>query len=215
MAVKRIGVLASEYPAVSHTFIRREVDALRRQGLEVSTYSVRRASGEVSRAAQDLEAAETTFSILPIGVGALLRAHLALLVSRPGRYLRTATLAWRHRLPGVRAAMWALFHFAEAGRLADRLERDRVEHLHTHFSNSGGTVGMLASQLAGVGWSLTLHGPADFDAPTRPLIPEKIDQAAFASAFRTSDDRRPCSSAGPTNGESSMSRGAGWSLPIE
>ncbi|MEB2345458.1 MAG: glycosyltransferase family 4 protein [Deltaproteobacteria bacterium] len=185
MTAKRIGVLASEYPAASHTFIRREVAALRRIGFEVSTYSVRAASPDPG-SPQDRRAADTTFSVLPIRAAALLRAHLALVASRPVLYGRTLALACRHRLPGLRNALWALFHFAEAGLLAARLGRDRIEHLHTHFSNSGGTVGMLAARLARIRWSLTLHGPADFDAPTRPLIPEKVDHAEFAiciSAF--------------------------------
>lgn len=179
MAAKRIGVLASEYPAASHTFIRREVDALRRIGFEVSTYSVRPASRDLA-SPRDRQAAETTFSVLPIRAAALLRAHLVLATSRPVLYGRTLALAWRHRLAGVRNALWALFHFAEAGLLAAQLGRDRIDHLHTHFSNSGGTVGMLAARLARIRWSLTLHGPADFDAPTRPLIPGKVDQAEFA-----------------------------------
>src|SRR5262249_32703694 len=35
-----IGYLASEYPAISHTFIRREIEALRARGIEIRTFAL-------------------------------------------------------------------------------------------------------------------------------------------------------------------------------
>ena len=42
MTTRRIGYLTSQYPAPSHTFIRREIAALRAMGLEIATYSIQR-----------------------------------------------------------------------------------------------------------------------------------------------------------------------------
>ena len=39
----RIAYLIGHYPAVTHTFILREIQQLRRQGFEIETFSVRRA----------------------------------------------------------------------------------------------------------------------------------------------------------------------------
>ena len=39
--MKRLAVVVSRYPTVSHTFIRREVEALRGLGLEVQTAALR------------------------------------------------------------------------------------------------------------------------------------------------------------------------------
>jgi colanic acid/amylovoran biosynthesis glycosyltransferase len=41
----RVAYLVSQYPALSHTFIEREIAALRAGGVEVSTFSVRPARG--------------------------------------------------------------------------------------------------------------------------------------------------------------------------
>ena len=38
----RYAYLTSEYPAVSHTFIQREIVELRRRGLEIDTFSIRK-----------------------------------------------------------------------------------------------------------------------------------------------------------------------------
>ena len=37
----RLAYLTSQYPAASHTFIRREIEALREQGWSIDTFSVR------------------------------------------------------------------------------------------------------------------------------------------------------------------------------
>lgn len=177
----RIAYLVSRYPAVSHTFIRREVAELRRKGADVQTFSVRRPErDELVTPADHKERSETWF-ILPVGALALIRIHLRALARWPGRYVRTLVEALRHRPAGTQAAVKALFHFAEAIRLAGELEARNITRLHNHFSNSGGNVGYLASRFLDIDWSLTLHGAADFDGPMRMLLGEKIAGARFVA----------------------------------
>jgi glycosyltransferase involved in cell wall biosynthesis len=176
-----IGYLVSSYPAVSHTFVRREVAELRRRGAEVHTFSVRRPRAADLVGAADREELERTWHILPVRAAELLRAHLRLLATRPAAYASTLVRALRHRTPGLRALRYALYYFAEAGRLADELERRGVSHLHSHFANSGATVGLLAAGLAGIDWSLTLHGSADLDGASLPLLGAKIGAARFVA----------------------------------
>lgn len=175
-----IGYLVSQYPAPSHTFIRREVEALRARGLTVSTYSVRRGDPGGSDPLAHAAAA-TTFTILAVGAGGFAAVHLAALATSPGRYAATMALALRHRVPGVRATVWALFHFAEAIVLARRLRADGVTALHNHFANAGATVGMLAAHFLRLPWSLTLHGISEFDYPAGLLLADKITRARFAA----------------------------------
>lgn len=175
----RIAYLVSQYPAPSHTFIRREIDALRDAGIEVQTFGIRPPSpDEISTIDPDENA--KTFHILA-HTKRLAPAHLRALVRRPRRYLRTLSDAMRHRISGARAALWSLFYFAEAILLAEELERRNVVHLHSHFANSGGTVGYLASRHLTLPWSLTLHGSVDFDYPAGPLVPQKIEHAMFVA----------------------------------
>jgi len=172
-----LGYLSSRYPAISHTFIRREVEAMRVRGFTVSTFSLR--ASEHLLAEEDQRERETTWVIVPQSSVRIVVDHAAAALKRPVAYMSTLQLALRHRLPGARAGLWALFHFAEAVLLARELERRRVEHLHVHFSNAGGTVGMLAARYLDLPWSITLHGSADFEAPTRMLIPAKIVSTRF------------------------------------
>lgn len=172
----RVGYLVSQYPATSHTFIRREVRALRRRGIDVHTFSVR--AGDVEEGEDDRP---RTWTILPVRPADLVRVHAGALVRRPRAYLRTLREALVHRVPGVRALLWALFHFIEAVVLADELERRRIDHLHNHFANGGATVGHLASFLLGLPWSFTLHGVSELDYPAGPLLPRKVKAARFVA----------------------------------
>jgi glycosyltransferase involved in cell wall biosynthesis len=175
-----VAYLVSQYPATSHTFIRREVAALRRRGIDILTYSVRR-PGAADRLGAHAAEYESTFYLLPPEARVLCRAHLKAVFRRPRRYLGTLRAALQHRVPGARALFFSLFHFGEAIVLADELEQRGVTHLHNHFANSAATVGYLASRHTGIGWSLTLHGTADTDYPAGVLLAAKIAHARFVS----------------------------------
>jgi glycosyltransferase involved in cell wall biosynthesis len=92
-------------------------------------------------------------------------------------------LAWETAPPGPRAWLWQIFYLLEAMILARHLARTRIDHLHNHFANSSCTVAMLASELGGVPFSFTLHGPAIFFEPRLWRIDAKIARARFVACI--------------------------------
>jgi colanic acid/amylovoran biosynthesis glycosyltransferase len=176
-----IAYLVSQYPAASHTFIRREVLSLRARGYDVDTFSVRRPTGAAKLAGVDQLEAEGTWFLLPAPPSRLVRAHARALSTRPLRYAKTLKRALGHRAPGLRGLVWSTFHFVEAIDLAAELEQRHVEHLHNHFANSGANVGYLAAHYLDLPWSLTLHGSSEFDYPAGLLLPEKLEAARFVA----------------------------------
>jgi glycosyltransferase involved in cell wall biosynthesis len=181
MTIKRIAYLVSQYPASSHTFIRREVESLRARGVPILTFSIRRPSPGELTAPEDRASFEETTFVLPLSPTKLASAHLRAIVTRPLAYVALLRLATRHRAPGARALLWSLFHFAEAIVLAAQLTRAGVTHLHNHFANAGATVGMLAARFAKLPWSLTLHGISETDYPAGLMLGEKLAAADFAA----------------------------------
>ena len=177
----RIAYLVTEYPARSHTFIRREVHALRARGISIATFSVRRPPRETVSSTQDRESLKETWYILPPNLISLVAAHLSALVRRPGRYLRVLYLSLRHRVAGIRGLSFSLIYFAEAIILARELKRRQIDHLHTHFANSGAIVGLLASRYLELPWSFTLHGISETDYPAGVLLGKKIEAASFVA----------------------------------
>lgn len=177
----RIAYLVSQYPAASHTFIRREIAALRQRGFDIQTFSVRRPLPEEIMAPVDHQEFENTWYVFPISPVALLQSHVVSFLQAPLRYLQTLALAFRHRVPGLRALLYALFYFAEAIRLAQELKRRQIDHLHNHFAQAGAIVGFLASHYLKLKWSLTLHGLSDFDYEAGQLLHQKIAAAQFVA----------------------------------
>lgn len=179
-----VAYLTGQYPKMSHTFIQREVAGLRALGVEVRTCQVRAAPPAQIAPDQEAEAA-ATFTILDAArlPHRLAGAHLRLLLRAPGAWGRALRLAWRTRQPGLRAGLYQLFYFAEAGVLADHLHRIRAVHLHNHFADSSGSVAMLAAELAGLPWSFTEHGPNLFFAPERWRLDEKVARARFVACI--------------------------------
>lgn len=177
----RIAYLVSRYPALSHTFILREVQALRALGFDIATMSIRKPRpadllGEAERA----EAA-STFYVLPPPLTRLIGDHLATFSRMPGRYLRTLWRAWRLRRPGLRGALWSLFYFAEAVLVHAHCRRERIRHLHAHFANVAADVALLATHLAGRGatFSFTMHGPTEFYEVSHHCLAAKARAASL------------------------------------
>jgi colanic acid/amylovoran biosynthesis glycosyltransferase len=111
----------------------------------------------------------------------LLCAHARALCGHPVQYIKTFRLALRHRVPGARAFVHALFYFLEAIRLAAELKKRDITHLHNHFANPAAIVGLLASRFLQISWSLTLHGISEFDYPAGLLLAEKVAAANFVT----------------------------------
>ncbi|MDQ1902705.1 glycosyltransferase family 4 protein [Paracoccus sp. WLY502] len=178
---ERIAYLTGEYPKVSHTFIQREIAALRALGLKILPCTIRRAPPETVSSDQQEEAHET-FCVLDAAKspGHLVMAHVRTLRNNPWAWFEALRIAWKTRPPGAKAGLWQLFYFLEAGVLSEHLRKISARHLHNHFASSSCTVAMLAAKMSGVSFSFTLHGPTELFAPEYWRLDEKIAQAAFS-----------------------------------
>ncbi len=174
-----IAYIASRYPAISHTFILREVVALRSRGFKVQTFTIRRVPGDQLLTDTDRTESQQTKAILPAGVVTVVVSHIAMFFSHPVNYFKSLAQATWQRPAGVRSAIWNYFYFLEAGMLARQMQRLGVRHIHAHFANVAANVAKLAATMTGGTWSLTLHGLADFGDPTRSNLRDKIAHARF------------------------------------
>lgn len=173
----RLAYLASEYPGISHTFIHREVEALRAAGFEVATVSVRSTAGlERLTPAEQQESAQT-LRLLERPLFRLPPAHLRLALRHPLCYLRmlgaAATMA--RRCPWLKT----LGYFLEAGLLQDWLGRRQIRHVHVHFGNAAANVAMLAAASGLSEFSMSVHGPDIFYDVGENLLAEKTRAATF------------------------------------
>jgi len=179
----RIGYMTGEYPRATDTFIQREIASLRHQGAEVYTFSIRRTGDEHIVGPEQKEERDNTFYILPIKPINLLLAHLSLLFTLPGNYLKTLVLAWSTRRYGILGTLYQFFYFLEAGIIAQEIRQKQIQHLHNHFGDSSCTVAMLAASLGNFSYSFTLHGPYIFFNPYGWRLDEKIKRALFVACI--------------------------------
>lgn len=176
-----IAYFVNVYPKVSHSFIRREILALERQGLSVQRIALRGWSAELVDAADMRERISTRY-IFAQGIAPLLLAMLKALVVSPFRFLAALLLALQMSRGADRPWPYHLIYLAEACRLAQWMKDAGVQHLHAHFGTNSAEVAMLARALGGPPYSFTVHGPEEFDKPLSLGIGEKIRRSAFVVA---------------------------------
>lgn len=179
----RIAYLVSHYPAISHTFIEREILGLRRAGFDIRTFSVRPTDPAEMLSETMRREHATTEVVLEPAVRDWAAAHLSSWRNHPGATVRgvASALRWGDRTP--RAKLWQGFYYAEAVRLHHRLRQLGIRHIHVHHANVSADVARLVVAMGeavdGPGtwmWTMTVHGSTEFD---------KIEQWDLAAKVRS------------------------------
>lgn len=162
-AAPHLAYLTTRYPAVSHSFVQREVLALRDLGAEVETFSIHPPLSADLFTAEDRREAERTFSIRAASPWRIAAAHLRACVRHPRAYLATLRFSLAQAGAGGRS-LAPVFHFAEAVVLWRECRRRGLRHVHAHFTSPSADVAHLASRLGeaaapgSLSWSFTAHG---------------------------------------------------------
>ena len=179
---RKLAYLTSQYPKVSHSFIRREILALERRGWQIARLSIRGWDAVLVDPADLSELEKTTF-VLRGKAPALAVAVLSQMARAPRRFLSALALTLRMTRSSDRPALWHLAYLAEACWIAPRLARQGVSHLHAHFGTNPAEVAMLVGQLEDISYSVTIHGPEEFDRAPSIHLGEKIRRASFVVAI--------------------------------
>jgi len=164
------------FPLSSETFIFREVQALRRQGLHVLVYSL---YGKKLKNCSP-EMLDFSYGVRRMGLYAIplmLRDILYWNKRVPGCLMKLAReIAWRRwcSIEITGESWWAFF----AGfRLARLLERDGVSHIHAPWAGGPATAAWVASRLTGIPFSMA--GRAGDIYPPDGALAEKIAESDF------------------------------------
>lgn len=176
----RVAYLVSQYPAISHTFILREVLLLRERGFEVVTASINPADRPLDKMTeQEKVEAQQTFFVKPQGIGGALKAAWKTLSESPRSFFRGLLMALKMGRADIPRTLYCLFYFAEAMLIGQWMKQKQMRHLHAHFGNQGSTVAMLVAQVFPVEYSLTIHGPDEFFDVKGQYLAEKMRTAKF------------------------------------
>ncbi len=180
---RQIIFLSSVFPSLSETFVFDQFEVLRRAGLPMAIVSNHRpAEHQIHphmRAIQD-----QTLYLCDARASEVLAAHGAALLHYPLRYLRAlCTLPFAEE--SLRTSM---AHLTGAALLLQRFDHPPRPRLHVHFTYGAAGVALWAARLAGIKYSLTLHG-ADLIYDFPPDLKDKLAEAdALVSISRFNVD---------------------------
>ncbi len=176
----KISYFINQYPKVSHSFIRREILALERQGFEIQRIALR-GWNEPLVDAEDLQERTLTRYVLDRGILGLCLPTLVELLKAPARFFSALRLALEMSRKSGHRALHHLVCLAEACVLCRWAAAHGSTHIHAHFGTNSATVVTLARVLGAPPYSFTVHGPEEF---MRPLaLDEKIHRASFVVAI--------------------------------
>ncbi|MDP8567764.1 glycosyltransferase [Methylophilus aquaticus] len=171
--MKKIAYLAPEIPSFSATFVFNEVIAVRSAGFEVVCYSVHRPV--------IVQPELTSFFVETIYLYNRklywLSQALLFILSSPLSFLK----GFRCLVSDVifvglnKQSMKLAFQFLMAAGLAKSLLEEGCAHLHIHFAHVPTQIGMYASALAGIPFSVMAHANDIFQRPL--LLKQKAERS--------------------------------------
>jgi colanic acid/amylovoran biosynthesis glycosyltransferase len=178
----KIAYLLNSYPMTSTTFIRREIEALVADGVEVERFAAR-PWGEKLVDPLDIAERECTRYLLAGNVPNLFAALLRELATNPVRLARATGVAyrlWRNARAGFgRHAAYLL----QGVYFKQQVARSGAMHVHTHFATNATAIALLSHVLGGPGYSFTAHGPDEFENTDRLSFDLKMRHAKFVVAI--------------------------------
>ena len=174
----RIAYVINRYPMISHSFIRREILALERQGFEILRISMNGWDAALVDETDQLERLKTRYILQSRAL--VLFAVLRTLLMTPVRFFSALVLAVRMGRGAQRSAPYHLAYFAEACCILPWLKSFGAMHVHAHFGTNSSEVVTLAHALGGPPYSFTVHGQ---DELLFGGTAEKVRRAAFVVAI--------------------------------
>lgn len=175
----KIAYLAPEIPALSATFVYKEILALQQLNVDVRCFSVHSPDSVASgvELAALKESVSTLYNSSKVTV---IKAHFSHILKAPIIYLCTLNKLISDVFSvGLfsRNALGLVFRFFYAGYLAKQLTDQECQHLHIHFAHVPTDIGMYAASLAKIPFSVTAHANDIFERGW--LLKEKVERCAF------------------------------------
>lgn len=174
-----IAYVAQTFPALTQTFVYREILALQDRGFNIVTCAIWKPDRDrLSQESQNL--VDRSLYVFPISWLKFLKAHLHIFLTRPGKYARTLLFVLTRKGESYQNRLRTFYHFLEAIYLAPELKKRRVKHIHAHFTINAATIALVLSRLLGISFSFTAHNIFFTD---RLLLKEKVQAARFIVAI--------------------------------
>lgn len=181
MRQKKVLYIAPAIPALTCTFIYREVFDLRKLGLPVDTVSMNTPlSNSVSSEAKEL--LQTTTYLDQVSLLRKLASLLSVAVTSPRRFLSCLGIFMSARpMKFPRDHVRLAYHLMEACFLKRQLGDSPPDHIHSHFVTGATSIGMFLSELLGIPFSFTMHASMIWIDPI--ALQTKLQRCHFCASI--------------------------------
>ncbi len=169
-----IAYITTFFPLRSQTFVYREVIELRKKGLQVSCFSIKK-PGHVPQEVKWLS--QETIYLWPIHLLKFMKAHLNFLLKNPANYLKIFKNQLMRKKDQTYGLRRGVIHFFEGVYFAYLCVQKKVKHIHAHFAHGPASVALIASKISGIPYSFTAHANDIF--VYKWDLKEKIHSAKF------------------------------------
>ena len=178
--MNRLAYLISQYPAISHTFILREICTLRKFGFDISITSINPPDRNPEQLTSiEQEETTNTYYIKADGITGAITAHFYTIFTQPLNYISGLFFALRLGKFDLKKILYNLFYFVEAVMIGQWMRRNKLSHLHVHFGMQAATVGLITKRTFPITFSFTMHGPRDFYDIYGCYLAQKVLDADF------------------------------------
>jgi colanic acid/amylovoran biosynthesis glycosyltransferase len=180
-----VAVLVSRFPAITETFILREISEMERQGQRIRLVPMLHDSPPVVHVAARPWVDQALFT--PFISPAIILANLRTLLRQPLRYasLLFRLVAGTFLSPEILIRTIALF--PKSVYLARRLEREGIRHIHAHYATHPATMALIIARLSAITFSFTVHAHDIF--VNRRLLRWKLRQTRFVRSISAFNKR--------------------------
>lgn len=170
---RSIAYLISQYPAVSHTFIQREIETLTQEEFQIHIASINQSDSTSEGSAQNV------YYVKSQGFLKSIFALFSCLIFHPILFFKALFTSFQMAGLDLKRLLYHLFYLGEAALVAEWMGQLGSKHLHVHFANPASTVALLVTKLRPYTFSITIHGPDEFYDIVNNNLPRKFREAQF------------------------------------
>ena len=174
-----VAYIAHYFPALSQTFVYREIRALEALGWDVEYFSIRRPEDTASGDAAGMS--ERTFYLFPFSKLKLVGRLCVLFCAHPIRFLKLLFSVALARGESWKARRHGLSHFLGGMYLVPEVKRCGARHFHAHFGKNPATLAMVVSEYLQIPFSMTIHATDLFVSGL--LLRQKLARCKFVASI--------------------------------
>ncbi|MEO0400384.1 MAG: glycosyltransferase family 4 protein [Pseudomonadota bacterium] len=173
---RKIAYVMNTYPITSTTFITGEIRALEALGINVLRFASKPWDVDLTSDVDKTEKTKTKY-LLYRNFIPLLLTLIATALRSPRSLCAAVWETFRLTREAQKSIIHHIGYFLQALYLAKECRQNQIDHLHAHFGTNATSICLIASHVAEITYSFTVHGPDEFDTVSPAEYRRKVARA--------------------------------------